>query len=396
VIAQRVDALQGTCRAAYAARTSADMQQDAIARVLLVTPAFSSSETPLELTALLAPLSNATEQAHISLRVLATPQDERPSVASPLFALWRDRATSMPLRASANDMMLTWCTAQPFDEIVVPPEATWVVCTGDAVLDRVPDWLAAPLRERPYEIWVPHRAAYLAVRSLGVPAERVFQIPAMSVLGAQQVRAMCSTAGVELYPRRRVLLPVSTSDDVAAAELTVRLWPRVSGAAADLAIRIDQDASDVVHEWGATMGQRTRTLRGLESVSVLNAGFGRANIPSLLRRADVLLTPRVAPLTQTWWRVARDLGCALIAPDHPMLADFPDAGVWRVTPGANGALSGATLAMALTAACTTDALVEHRAAMRNSGAHLNTPGDVAALLVSRLVAFASARGGVSP
>ncbi|MEQ1693766.1 MAG: glycosyltransferase family 4 protein, partial [Gemmatimonas sp.] len=33
VIAQRVDALQGTCRAAYAARTSADMQQDAIARV---------------------------------------------------------------------------------------------------------------------------------------------------------------------------------------------------------------------------------------------------------------------------------------------------------------------------------------------------------------------------
>ncbi|MBL0173442.1 MAG: glycosyltransferase family 4 protein [Gemmatimonadaceae bacterium] len=364
-------------------------------RIVVDAPAFSSNTTPLELTALLAPLHRAAVQSVGPLRLNGTAADERPSIASPRYPLWRDRVTTGTVGVRARDIVLTWCSATSDSTMRVPPDATWVVCTGDAVFDHVPEWLAPHLLSRANDVWVPHAAAHAAVRELGVPESRVFRIPAMRVLDASQVAAFDSVAGVRKDARRRVLLPVSAVGDIAIAEQAVRMWPRVSGGGADLAIRIDRASEDAVREWGGEMEKRARTMRGLEHVSVWNERFAVANVPSLLRRADVLLSPHGSTHSLTWWRVARDLGCALIVPEHAAVSEWPAAGVWTIPSGPGGAMSGAALASALSAACTTDALTAHRTAMRTAAAALVSADDVAAMLVTRLLTHVSAAEGAA-
>jgi glycosyltransferase involved in cell wall biosynthesis len=390
VIVTQARALSDTFRTTVSARTPT-LANDTHARLLLDANAFSASTTPIALTALIAPLHRLSASRVGTLHVLTQPDSERPALASALHAAWRDRIDASGVDMRANDVCLTWCGVDDSEPTNVHPRGIRVVCTGDAVLDAVPESLARSLRDHATDIWVPHAAAEAAVMALGISAERVLRIPDMRLLGAALVDALNSTGGVTLAPRRRVFLAVSTPKDVAAAELTVRLWPRVSGSAAELAIRIDRESADTVREWGASLARRTRETRGLEHVSVWEERFALASIPSLLRRADVLLVPDVTVVTPTWLALARELGCAVIAPEHPLLVDWPQDTVWRVGVGTGVTLSGAQLAPALSALCTTDALHVRRAAMRAFAAAFPTPDAIAALLVARVVALVQAR-----
>ena len=353
--------------------------------VRVVAPIFDELTAPITLERLATPLQRALVTHGVALRFDGSVADPRPPLGSAREPFWHDRMLGEDSPASStNGVTITWCTPEALTSIVAPSTGAWIVCTDECVIDELPDSFAALIRARADDVWVPHASAAAAIKSVGVDATRIYELPEMRVIDAESVAALRSGAGRALRTRRTVLLPVASLVDVAVAELVVRLWPRVRGDDADLAIRIRRQADSAVFAWAESLIQRLHTTRGLESISVWSEDFAPMARAAVLRTADILLLPSNSAVSLAWWTSARDLELAVIAPLHAHTSRWPDDAVTRVPLGPAGTMSGSALGEALKRLCTTDALVACREAMRRAAAQTISPDASAERLAERV------------